>query len=163
MLHVATTKMANDLIKKHLIETSEMKRVKRFDQTTTAMQCYNCQKQEHMTKKCSNPTRCAECSQDHDTRSYQKKAPGASKTCVGCEGTGHAAYEKTCSVRVREAQRTRQRIATKPLLYGPLRERSPPTPLKRGDGFILIGSKKKRKAASEIIELRETSKTQGRS
>ena len=116
-----------------------------------------------MTRKCSNPTRCVECSQDHDTRSHQEKASGTSKACAGCENTGHAAYEKIYLVRVREAQRTRQRIATKPLLYGPLRERSPPTPLERDDEFILIGSKKKRKTVSEIIELRETSKTQRRS
>ena len=116
-----------------------------------------------MTRECSNPTRCAECNQDHDTRSHQEKASETSKACVGCGGTGHAAYEKTCPVRVREAQRTRQRIATKPLLYGPLRERSPSAPLERGDGFILIGSKKKRKAAPEVIELRKTSKTQRRS
>ena len=112
-----------------------------------------------MARECPNPTRYAECSQDHDTRSHQKKASGASKACADCEGTGHAAYEKTCSVRVREAQRTRQRIATKSLLYGPLRERSSSASLKRGDEFILIGSKKKRKTVLEIIELRKTLKT----
>ena len=37
MLYVATTEMTNDLIRKHLIEASEMKRVKRFDQITTVM------------------------------------------------------------------------------------------------------------------------------
>ena len=42
ILHVATTEMTNDLIRKHLIEASEMKRVKRFDQAATVMQCYNC-------------------------------------------------------------------------------------------------------------------------
>ncbi len=162
VLHVATAEMADGLIRKHLIEASEMKRVERFDQAATAMQCYNCQGQGHMARECPNPTRCAECSQDHDTRSHQEKAPGAPKACAGCGGTGHAAYEKTCPVRAKEAQRTRQRIANKPILYGPLRERSPPAPLERGDGFTLVGPRKKRKAAPEVIELRETQNAQER-
>ncbi len=42
VLYVATAEMADGLIRKHLIEASEMKRVERFDQAATAMQCYNC-------------------------------------------------------------------------------------------------------------------------
>ena len=112
-----------------------------------------------MTREYSNSTRCVKCNQDHNTRSYQEKTSETSKACAGCGGTGHAAYEKTCPVKIREAQRTRQRIATKSLLYESLRERSPSTPLKRGNEFILIDSKKKRKTVLEIIELRETLKT----
>ncbi len=41
ILYIATTKITNDLIRKYLIETSEIKRVERFDQTATAMQYYN--------------------------------------------------------------------------------------------------------------------------
>ncbi len=163
VLHVATAEIADSLIRKHLIEASEIKRVERYDQAAAAIQCFNCQGEGHMARSCPNPTRCAECSQAHDTRSHQEKAPGAPKACAGCGGTGHAAYEKVCPVKVKEAQRTRQRIANKPLLYGSLRERSPPAPLERGNGFTLVGPKKKRKAAPEVYESRETLNTQERS
>ncbi len=146
-----------------MIEASKIKRVKRYNQAAAAIQCFNCQGEGYIARLYSNSTRCAECSQAYDTRSYQEKAPGALKACAGCGGTGYAAYEKVCPVKVKEAQRTRQRIANKPLLYGSLRERSPPAPLERGNGFTLVGLKKKRKAAPEVYESRETLNTQERS
>lgn len=61
ILNVATPEMADRLIQKYLVEGGEMKKVERFDQTATSMQCYNCQEYCHMAKSCRNQIRCAEC------------------------------------------------------------------------------------------------------
>ncbi len=109
-----------------------------------------------MIKECSNPTRCAEYNQDYNIRSHQEKTPEASKTYANCEGIDHVAYKKIYSIRVKKAQRTRQRITNKLILYKSLREKSSSAPLKRDNEFTLISSRKKRKIILKIIELRET-------
>lgn len=106
VVHVASPEMADGLIKKYMVENSEMKKVERFDQTAATIRCFNCQKPGHMSRSCPNGVKCAECNQGHDSREHEKIAPTAPKECASCGQKGHTAYDEICLIRAREKQKT---------------------------------------------------------
>lgn len=150
IINVATTTMVNDILDKGLVEGGEMKKVAFFEPSASSIQCFNCQEYGHMSKSCKNKTSCAECKQAHDTRDHARIAPNAPKACATCGETGHTSYDKMCPVKVKEAQRTRQRIANKPSRY-----RTAECTIVATDsaGFTTVVPKKKRKAPVDAIEV----------
>ncbi len=140
VVDVASPAMADEMIKNRVVENSEMKRVERFDRTATAIQCFKCQIYRHMSKLCKNTARCAECRQSHNTWDHEKLAPNAPKACAVCGAAGHTAYAKHCPFKVKERQRTAQRVANKAPLYSYPKSTTTTTrlpPVVDGEGFTL--------------------------
>ena len=74
-----------------------------------------------MASTCRAGTRCAECSQSHDTREHKTVAPKAASACAVCQRIGHTAYDSRCPWKVKEKKRTTKRLANKPSYYYPQR------------------------------------------
>ena len=113
IIHVTNSEVADEMIKIGIIESSEMKRVERYDQRASSIQCFRYQRYGHITNRCENEVRCAECEQSHNTWDHEKLAPTALKARAPCGRAGHVAYSRDCPLRVREKQKATQRIANK--------------------------------------------------
>ncbi|KAF9768639.1 hypothetical protein IL306_014019 [Fusarium sp. DS 682] len=61
-----------------------------FDLHAQIKQCYNCQKLNHMSRDCTDDTRCGYCLGNHKLKHCKRKLP---KRCGVCGERGHASYE----------------------------------------------------------------------
>lgn len=102
ILNIATSEIANELVQKGLVEAGEIKKVEKYEQSASVLQCFRCQGYGHMARGCTKSVKCAEYGQVHDTREHQTKGQGANKACVACGQNGHPAWHSKYPVRLRE-------------------------------------------------------------
>lgn len=127
VVSAATPEMADEMIRKGVVDTSQgMRLVEKYDQSASSIQCYRCQGYGHMATTCGGKICCAECRQAHDTRDHEVAAPKAKKACAVCDSSGHTSYDPTCPFRIKEKKRAAQRVANKGELYN-FQRSTPPT------------------------------------
>lgn len=102
ILFCLSPELANDIIRKGLVEGGEVKTTERFVAGCSLVQCFRCCSFGHIAKYCRLPPKCGHCSLDHESRDCSTKE--AKPFCPNCPGSGlknreHNAWSSACRTR----------------------------------------------------------------
>lgn len=76
-------------------------------------QCYNCLRYGHSATRCTYPSRCKHCTEDHNSRDCKKSE---SPLCINCKGNHPATDNKNCPVFL-EQKNIKEIMAVQNLTY----------------------------------------------
>ena len=133
-----------------------------YDRGAQLRQCFRCQRYGHIARRCkADHPACGQCGEEHESRDHKYGVHSDSPNCVNCRGDDHNVWSPTCSVRARELERMKKRLAVRPSQYGEYRREVQTTsvggPVPKADGRTRGEKQLKRQRIDETAGYREAS------
>ena len=98
-----TPELANEVIRKGLNWDGQPHSVERYVTQSKIMQCFNCQSYGHIRNRCLSTTKCAKCTDHHDTKS----CTATHRRCAAFQGA-HPSRSNNCKARLQEKERMKK-------------------------------------------------------
>jgi hypothetical protein len=115
VIEVPTEQMANRLIREGITEGFAVKMCEYFETGSIVIRCYKCQGFGHTRSVCKSvEVVCGHCAGKHETTSCQQIDRAK---CNNCKKAGHKTWDKRCEQFIREKEKARACLASKPYLY----------------------------------------------
>jgi hypothetical protein len=97
-IEIVIVKMTNRLLFEKLLKVFEMKKCERLIKNCILRQCFNCQKYDHIDKRCKIVVVCDICAKKHCTNDCDLNIIDKYKKCDACENREHIEWVSNCKM-----------------------------------------------------------------